>query len=320
MTIPSASAIRAAVMRGGRAATALGRELFREWKHDNASLLAAAVAFYATFSVAPLLVLSLTIATTIMGAEAARREVVEVIGRLINPRTALAVERLLAPTTASDGVGVTIVSAVLLVAAASGVFRHLKIALNLVLDVPTVEAPGWRVAVRARLIAVVMVVITLGLLLGSVALTAALASVRNYVPAIPAGDVALWRTIELLGTTFLVGCVFAAILKFVPDAKLAWRNVRVAAFGAAVLFGAGRYLLGAYLSRTNVTSLYGAAASLFVVLVATYFAVLVLFLAAEVTEVLARRDAEFTGDRAHRQATQRHARRKSDRDPLEESE
>lgn len=318
MRTPSSSGVRAAVMRGGRASVALGRELFREWKRDNASMLAAAVAFYATFSVAPLLVLSLTIAAMVLGAEAAQREVVEVIARTINPRTALAVQRLLSPAVADDGLGVTIVSAVLLLAAASGVFRHLRIALNLILDVPTVEAPGWKAAVRGRLVAVVMVIAALALLLGSVALTAVLATVRNFVPAIPAGEVAVWRTVELVGTTLLVAGVFAAILKLVPDAKLAWRNVRVAAVAAAMLFGAGRYLLGAWLSRTNITSLYGAAASLFVILVATYFAVLALFLAAELTEVLARRDDEFTDDRARKQAVQRHTRRKSDRDPLEE--
>ena len=318
MSTPSSSDLREAILRGGRASVVLGRELFREWKHDNASMLAAAVAFYATFSVAPLLVLSLTIAAMVLGAEAAQREVVDVIARTINPRTALAVQRLLSPAAGDDGVGVTIVSALLLLGAASGVFRHLRVALNLILDVPTVEAPGWKAALRGRLVAVVMVIAALALLLGSVALTAVLATVRNFVPAIPAAEVAVWRTVEIVGTTLVVAGVFAAILKLVPDAKLAWRNVRVAALAAAVLFGAGRYLLGVWLSRTNITSLYGAAASLFVILVATYFAVLVLFVAAELTEVLARRDDEFTGDRARKQAKLRHARRKSDRDPLEE--
>lgn len=318
MTAPSSSGLRAAFVRGWRTSSVLVRELVREWKHDNASLLAAAVAFYATFSVAPLLVLSLTITAMVLGEEAAQREVVEVIARTINPRTALAVQRLLSPA-ADDGVGVTIVSAVLLLAAASGVFRHLRIALNLILDVPTVEAPGWKAAVRGRLVAVVMVIAALALLLGSVALTAVLATVRKFVPAIPAGEIAVWRTVEIAGTTIVVAAVFAAILKLVPDARLAWRNVRVAAVAAAVLFGTGRYLLGAWLSRTNITSLYGAAASLFVILVATYFAVLALFLAAELTEVLSRRDDEFTDDRARKQAVQRHTRRKSDRDPLEEA-
>lgn len=304
-------------MRSGRASVVLGRELSREWRRDNSSMLAAAVAFYATFSVAPLLVLSLTIAAMVLGAEAAQREVVDVIARTINPRTALAVQRLLSPA-ADDGVGVTIVSAVLLVGAASGMFRHLRIALNLILDVPTVEAPGWKAVVRGRLVAVVMVIAALALLLGSVALTAVLAAVRKFVPAIPAGEVAVWRTVEIVGTTLLVAGVFAAILKLVPDVNLAWRNVRVAAITAAALFGAGRYVLGAWLSRTNITSLYGAAASLFVILVATYFAVLALFLAAHLTEVLARRDDEFTGNRALKQAVHRHTRRKSDRDPLEE--
>ncbi len=297
---------------------AIGMAVKEEWQHDNASLLAAAVAFYATFSIGPLLVLVLTLTAAVIGPDAARREVVDVIARFMNPRTALAVQRLLAPTAAADGTAVTIVSVVLLVGGASAVFRQLRIALNLVLDVPTVESPGWRVMVRGRLLAVAMVIVALALLLSSVALTAVLASIRNFVPEIPAADVAVWRAIEIVVSTLAVAVVFGAVLKFVPNAKLAWRNVRMAALTAAVLFGIGRYLLGLYMSRTNITTLYGAAASLFVILVATYFAVVVLFLAAELTEVLARRDAEFVRDRARRQAEQRHAARKSAEDPLDE--
>lgn len=293
--------------------------VYTEWRRDNASLLAAAVAFYATFSVGPLLVLLVTLTTAAVGAEAAQREVVDVIARFVNPRTALAVRRLLAPTADGDGAAVTLLSAVLLLAGASAVFRQLRIALNLVLDVPTHDTAGWKLALRRRLIAIVMVIVTLALLLGAVALTAVLASVRRFVPEIPAADVAVWRTVEIVLSTLIVAGVFAAILKFVPDVKLAWRTVRVAALAAAVLFGIGRYLLGIYLSRTNVTTLYGAAASLFVVLVATYFAVLVLFLAAELTEVLSRRDAEFVADRARRQNARRHEPRKTDDDPLEDS-
>jgi membrane protein len=284
--------------------------VYREWKHDNAPLLAAAVAFYATFSLAPLLVLIVRIAAEVLGPEAARTQVVDVIARFVNPRTAVAVQRLLAPASADDGTGVTIVSGILLLIGASGVFRQLRVALNLVLDVPTVESRDWKTVLRGRLIAVLMVVVTLALLLSSVVLTAVLAAVRNFVPEIPAGDVAIWQLLDMTLTTMLVAGVFAAILKFVPDAKLEWRHVRVAAFAGAVLFGIGRYLLGVYISNTNIASLYGAAASLFVVLVATFFAVLVLFLSAELTEVMARRDSKFTEERARAQAEHDHAQRK----------
>ncbi|HYO79282.1 MAG TPA: YihY/virulence factor BrkB family protein [Thermoanaerobaculia bacterium] len=288
----------------------LALEIYKEWVHDNASLLAAAVAFYATFSVAPLLILIVAITSEFVGSVAARDEVVGVIARFINPRTAVAVERLLAPAVRGNGTNVTIVSAILLVAGASGVFRHLRIALNMVLDVPTTEERYWWNAIQTRLVAVVMVVVTLVLLLSSVALTSVLSTIRRFVPTIPTADVAIWRAIDLAITTVLVAALFAGILKFVPDARLAWRNVRSAAMAAAILFGAGRYALGVYLARTNITTLYGAAASLFVVLVAIYFAVLVLVLAAELTEVLARRDPEFAKDREQRQRKHRHLPRK----------
>jgi membrane protein len=289
-------------------------EVAREWKHDNATLLAAAVAFYGLFSIAPLLLLIVAISAQFLGAEAAREEAVRVVAQFMNERTAVAVEKLLVAAVDGEDAGVTIVSGVLLLFGASGVFRHLRTALNLVLDVPDDESPGWQAMLRGRVVAVVMVILALPVLIASVVLTATLATIRKYVPTIPAADVALWRGVEIVVTTLILALIVAAVLKFVPDVRLAWRNVAVGSIVAALLFAAGRYALGLYIARTNVTSLYGAAASLFVILVSIFFAVAVLLLAAELTEVLARRDSEFTRDRHRRQAKQGYAPRKDEVD------
>lgn len=280
-------------------------DVVTEWKRDNATMLAASVAFYATFSLAPLLVLILAAVRLFLGDEAARQHVVSIIASFVNERTATAVQRMIVPLVQSDNTGVTITSAVLLMAGASGVFRHLRVALNLVLDVPNEETPGWRAAIKGRLVAVVMVVVTLLVLLSTIVLTATLGALRRFVPKLGAIDLQVWQAVDLAVTTVVVAAMFAAVLKFVPDMTLAWRNVRVGAISAAVLFTAGRYLLGLYMSRTNIATLYGAAASLFVILVATFFAIVVLFLAAEITEVLSRRDSEVTEDRRRRKRAAR---------------
>jgi membrane protein len=268
---------------------ALLREVWDEWKRDNASLLAGGVAFYAAFSVAPLLVLIISVTRTFVDDEWARAQLLILAGQFLNPRTARAVERLIAPDGNPDGITITIVSGTLLLFGASAVFRHLRVALDLILDVPHVEERKWLRFMRARTFAVVMVIAALLIILLSIALTAALASVREWVPAVPAADIVVWRVVDLITTTVVIAVIFGAIVRFVPHARLPWRNIAEGVGIAAILFSTGRYVLGFYLAGTNVTSVYGAAASLFVVLVAVWFAVIMLFIGAELAKVAARR-------------------------------
>lgn len=274
---------------------ALLRQVFDEWQSDNATLLAAAVAFYATFSLGPLLLVIVAIGGMFFSEEATQREVIQATARLANERTATAVEKLVQTATSGDRTGVTAVGLVLLLFGASGIFRQLRLALNLVLDIPD-PPEGWKAFLRSRLIALVMVIATMCLLVVLVMMTATLSMLRQLIPNIPGADVALWRTVDFLVSTMLVAVVFAAILKWVPDVKLKWRHVWKGAAVAAVLFSVGRLLLSLYLQRAMVTSIYGAAASLFVTLVMIFFAVLVILLAAELTEILGRRDPEFTSE------------------------
>ncbi|HEU4522168.1 MAG TPA: YihY/virulence factor BrkB family protein [Thermoanaerobaculia bacterium] len=272
------------------------KKLYREWQNDNATMLAAAVAFYATFSIGPLLLMIVAIGSLFFSEEATRREVVEGTARLVNMRAAKAVERILTAATTGDKTTVTIFSGILLLFGASGIFRQLRLALNLVLDIPD-PPEGWVAFLRSRAIAVVMVVGTMVLLVVVMTLTATLTAIRRFVPTIPAVDLTMWRIVDFCVSTLLIAVVFAAILKWVPDVRLRWRHVWKGAAVAAILFSIGRLLLGFYLSRAAATSIYGAAASLFVTLVMIFFAVLVILLAAEITELLGRRDAEFEAER-----------------------
>ena len=271
------------------------RQLFEEWQSDNATLLAAAVAFYATFSLGPLLLVIVSIGGIFFSEEATQREVIEGTARLANDRTAKAVAKLVETATAGDRTGVTIAGLVLLLVGASGIFRQLKLALNLTLDIPD-PPEGWKAFIRSRLIAVVMVVATMCLLLVLMILTTSLSIAREMVPSIPGADVAVWRTVDFAVSTTLIAIVFSAILKWVPDVKLRWRHVWKGAVAGAVVFSVGRLLLSLYLQRAMVTSIYGAAASLFVTLVMIFFAVLSILLAAELTEILGRRDPEFQSE------------------------
>ena len=164
---------------------------------------------------------------------------------------------------------------------------------------------------RSRAIAIVMVIATMLLLLVVMTVTATINMIQRYIPEIPAADVAIWRVVDFAVTTVLIAVVFGAILKWVPDVRLRWRHVWKGALISAVLFSLGRLAIGFYLGRALATSIYGAAASLFVALVAVFFAVLVLLLAAEITEILGRRDAEFEEERKRAQGAEGYQARKN---------
>lgn len=269
----------------------------RDWKRDNASLLAAAVAFYAAFSLGPLLVLVVSTGALLFTEQRAQAEAVELAARAMGPQTGDAVARLLRAATAEERTGITLVSAVLLFLSASAVFRQLRLALNIVLDVPPREGRGLVTWLRSRVIATLMVVATLVLLLTAVAATSVLAAIRRNAPSFAGFDVALWTAVDFVLTTLVVAFIFGGIVKFVPDVRLRWRHVAVGSLAAAVLFTAGRYAISLYIARSELTSLYGAAASLFVVLLAIFFGTALLLLAAELTEASARHDRAFREER-----------------------
>lgn len=276
------------------------KRFIKEWSKDNTSLLAAGVAFYATFSLAPLLTLLLFAGSLFLDDAAARQQLVDSAARFFSPRTADAIGRLAVAVQRERSSGITILSVALLIVSASAMFRHLRAALDIVMDVPSSERAGWMRFLLSRAVAVVMVVCVVLFLLMTVVVTSALSAIHEYLPELAAGDIILWRTIDFAVSTLLLAIVFAATLRYVPDVRLQWRHVAKGAATAAICFTIGRYLLALLLSKSHVSSSYGAAASLAIVLVAIYFAALTLFVGAEITELTARRDGEFLREREER--------------------
>lgn len=275
----------------------LSKVLWEEWEKDNASLLAAAIAFYATFSLGPLLVLLLALAGVFFERGEAAAHITNLLATTLSPATAAAVGRLLESVAESDDTAAGLLSTVLLVAGASGVFTHVRTALNIVMSVPTPEEREIVTFLRSRLLGIAVVVAILLVFAASFTLTAVLAFAGRSMPSLAAERVVAWRLLDFAIASTITFFVFGAILKFVPDVRIKWRYAAKAAGIAAVLFTAGRMLLATLFSRSALSSLYGAATSFFVILVAVYFAALILLLSAEITELLARRDLEFRLDR-----------------------
>ena len=268
------------------------KETVDEWQKDKVDRMAAALAYYTLFSIAPLLVIAVAVAGAVFGQEAARGEVVTQIQGLLGKAGAEVIQTALANTQnpqAGNGIVPTVISTLVLIFGASGVFVQLQDSLNAVWNVEESSKAGVKAVVRKRIFSFAMV-ITIGfILMISLVVSAGLAALSTFTNQLFPALASLWRLLNLvisLGTfTFL----FALIYKYIPDIKIAWRDVLVGAAFTSVLFSIGKELLGLYLGNGAFGSTYGAAGSLVTVLAWIYYSVQIMLFGAEFTQVYTRR-------------------------------
>lgn len=266
----------------------------REFVEDKVPKQSAALAYYALFALGPLLVLAIGIASLAFGADAAREAVVGQFSRLTGEAGGKAIEDLLGGAD-RERVGLvgTAVGLVLLLFSAGAVFAQLKEALDRVWEVEAraPEGLGAKVgrAVRKNVVSFVGVLGTGFLLLVSLVLSAALAAAGERLSvAFPAG-VAFWAVVNFAVALAVVTFLFACIFRFLPDARVAWRDVWVGAVVTSVLFNVGQAAIGLYLGAGPLGTAYGAASAILVLLVWVYYSSMILFFGAELTQVWANR-------------------------------
>lgn len=287
-----------AMKRMMQSAWAFAREVVAKWGHDHVALMAGGVTFYAIFSIVPLLSLIMAAASIFVGRASAHEQLAGSVAQFVTPRTAAAIAGIASSIRTERSSGVTIVSAILLIFGASSVFDHLRTGLNIVLNVPDGGKVGWLRLALSRLVSIVMVVGVMIFLLISVALTASLALIRRFLPDLPIANGTLWHLVDAGFAAILLAVLVALALRYVPDVRLPWSSIARGSITSAILFSLGRYGLALYLAHAQVLGAYGAAGSLFIVLVAVFLAVLVLFAGAEVAEIAASSDDAFVRERA----------------------
>jgi membrane protein len=265
------------------------KQTFSEWHEDKASRLAAALAYYTVFSLAPLMVIVIGIAGMAFGDEAVQGEVVTRLQGFIGEKGATFIQDMIAASDKpSESLTATVFGIAVMLFGAAGVFGQLQDALNTIWEVKTPDR-GWRGVVADRFLSFMMVLGTGVLLLASVALSAAFAALGEYLSGLlPIPEGAL-HALNFIVTLSLITVSFALIFKVVPDAKVAWRDVWIGAAITALLFTIGTLLIGLYLGKSTVASTFGAAASLAILLVWIYYSAQILFLGAEFTQVYATR-------------------------------
>jgi membrane protein len=249
------------------------KETFAEWQKDKVPLLAASLAYYTVFSIAPLLLIAISIAGAFFGEDAVRGEIFGQIQGLVGKEGASTIQSMLQGTQKpnSGGTVTTIFGIVTLLIGASGVFGQLQEALNIIWEVK--PKPGRNIIkfLQSRFLSSAMVLV-----------------IGRFISHIIPGIEFLGQSLDFILSFVVVTLLFASIYKVLPDVKIPWRNLWIGSAVTALLFNIGKFLIGLYLGNSNIGSTYGAAGSIIIVLVWIFYSAQILLLGAEFTQVYSR--------------------------------
>ena len=278
------------------------KETFQEWQADKASRIAAALAYYTVFSISPLLVIAVAIAGTIFGGQEAQTEITSRLTDLVGQDAAKPILQGLNNMSQPTTIGfASLISVGVLILGASGIFAQLQDALNTVWKVTPQPGQGVLPFLRKRLSSFLMVLAIGLLLIISLVLSAVIATLdRLQTDQIP-GSAILWENIDFIASFGVLTFMFCLMFKYVPDVKIAWKDVFVGSIITTLLFLFGKFLLGVYINKGSLGSAYGAAGSLIIFLAWVYYTAQIILFGAEFTQVYARMYGSKIRPRRHSQ-------------------
>ena len=267
------------------------RDAGKAFRKHKAPSLGAALAFYTLLSMSPLLLFILALVSMIFGHEAAQGEIQSQITGLVGAEGAKAVESMVADTQKpAAGLIATTLGILTLILGATGVFLELQDALDTVWDVHPDPAQStiWAI-IRDRILSFSIVCGMAFLLLVSLLFSAVLSAAQGLIAGVLPESQGMSGIINTATSFLLTAAMFAMIYKRLPHANPPWADVWIGAGVTAVLFAAGKEVIGLYLGRAAVGSAYGAAGSLVVLLVWVYYSTQILLFGAEITHVISIR-------------------------------
>ncbi len=266
-----------------KALVAFLKELAAAWSEQRVPSMGAALAYYAMFSIAPLLFIAIAIAGLFFGADAVRGAVFAQLADLMGQESAQAIQEMLAHVShPATGTIATVAGAVGLLLGASGVFSELQSAMDVIWRVPAKAKPGgvWGF-VRTRLLTFGMVLGLGFLVVVSLLLSTALAALGKWWGGYLEGWQYVAQALDVVVNLAVLTGVFGAIFKFMPSKPVPWRDVWVGAAVTAALFTIGKFLIGLYLGKSSVASSFGAFGSVVVVMAWVYYSAQIFYLGAE---------------------------------------
>jgi len=261
------------------------KKSFWAWMNENALEWGAALAYYTAFSIAPLLVIALTI-TGVFYEGDSLSYVHDQNSGLVGANAATAtIGAIRSIRSSNSGTYASVISVLMLLVGASTVFGQLQNVLNRIWGVQPKPGHFWQDLLKQRILSFAMVIGVGFVLLVSLILSALLALVTDYLSHLLPGAGIVWQLFDTVFSFSLITFLFAAIFKIVPDVDIHWRDVWLGAVFTAALFVIGKTAIAYYLGRSGVESAYGAAGSVLVLLAWVYYSSQILFFGAEFTKL-----------------------------------
>lgn len=256
---------------------------------DDCMKLAASLSYYTIFALAPLLIIIISLVGSIFGRDAVQGRVYEEIRELVGNEAAIQIQDIIANVQQSQHSTIgTIISIVILVVGATGVFMEIQSSINFIWSVRAKPKKGWLKYLTNRLLSFLLVLALGVMLLVSVIAGTLLSLLGNKLTTyFPNYTVYLINTVNLGVMLVSITGLFMVIYKVLPDAIISWRDALVGALFTTVLFLIGRYIIGIYLGKSNLGVTYGTAASVIVILTFVYYSSIILYFGAEFTKAFA---------------------------------
>ena len=276
-------------------AWAILKETISGFSNDKGLKLSASLSYYTVFSMAPLLLLIISLAGAFFGREASEGRIFSEINGLIGNEAAAQVQQIIKNLELSGKTTMSVViGAITLVIGATTVFGEIQDSINIIWKVKAKPKKGWLKLIKDRLLSG-SVIVGLGfLLIVSLIVNGVLMTLNDYLMSrFPDFTIIAFNIINIVVSFLVITVLFGVIFKVLPDAKIAWKDVRAGAIFTALLFMLGRYIIGLYIETTAAGSPYGAAGSIIVILLWVYYTAAILYIGAEFTRVY----ADFAGKR-----------------------
>jgi membrane protein len=265
------------------------KKSFRGFADDRITKMSSSLAYYTIFSMAPLLIIIISLSGLFLGREAAEGKIYAQLSNFIGPNTASQLQTMIhnASLTGKSKFA-AIIGAITLIIGATTVFAQIQDTINFIWGIKPKPKKGWLNLLKNRFLSFSVVIGLAFLLLVSLTISTLIDGFSDSLKAhFPQMTVVVLYVINTIVTLIITTVIFGAIFKVLPDAKIRWKDVLAGAVTTAVLFMLAKFGISYYISKSNVGSTYGAAGSLVILLLWVYFSAMILYFGAEFTKAFA---------------------------------
>ena len=266
------------------------KKVFKEFSADNIFKYSASLAYYTVFSIAPLLVVISTLFGFFFGKEAMQGQIYQQLNNLVGSNAALQIQEIIKNIHLShDSFFATVVGLIVLLIGATSIFGEIQDSINKIWGLRIKPDKAWWKLILTRVLSFSLIVSMGFVMLVSLILNAVVVAFGKFIERyISNYSVYFIQVTESVLSFLIVGFLFSLMFKILPDAKIKWKDVLFGGFITAVFFTLGKLAIGFYLGQSNLTSLYGAAGSIIILMVWVYYSSIILYLGAEFTKVHAK--------------------------------